>query len=66
MIRLTFVGMKKDSLLSHQEVSSSQKPHVLQTVDRLAKLPPQAIDIEESVYVRTRCAHHSHRYPQTR
>ena len=49
MIRLTFVGMKKDSLPFNQEASSSQKPHVLQAVDRLAKLPPQALDIEESV-----------------
>jgi replicative DNA helicase len=41
--------MKKDSLLSHQEIPSSPKPHVLQAVDRLAKIPPQALDIEESV-----------------
>ncbi len=43
------MGMKKDSLPFNQEASSSQKPHVLQAVDRLAKLPPQALDIEESV-----------------
>ncbi len=41
--------MKKDSLIFNQEASSSQKSHVLQAVDRLAKLPPQALDIEESV-----------------
>ena len=41
--------MTTESLLSHTENSSSQKPHTLQTVDRLAKLPPQALDIEESV-----------------
>jgi replicative DNA helicase len=48
-IRLTFAIMKTDDLLFHQENVSSQRPHALQTVDRLAKLPPQALDIEESV-----------------
>lgn len=49
MIRLTFAVMKPENLLSHQENISSQKPYALQAVDRLAKLPPQALDIEESV-----------------
>jgi replicative DNA helicase len=49
MIRLTFAVMKTDDLPSHQGNTSSQQPHVLQAVDRLAKLPPQALDIEESV-----------------
>ncbi len=49
MIRLTFAIMKTDDLPSHQENASYQRPNVLQAVDRLAKLPPQALDIEESV-----------------
>ena len=43
---ITFVGMKIES--SRPE-PSTPKPHALQAVDRLAKLPPQALDMEESV-----------------
>jgi replicative DNA helicase len=49
LIRHTFAGMKTERLLSKQGNFSSQRPHALQAVDKLAKLPPQALDIEESV-----------------
>ena len=41
--------MKTEHLLSHQGNISPKNPRTLQAVDRLAKLPPQALDIEESV-----------------
>ena len=49
MKRITFAGMITESLLPNQADASSSKPPALQAVDRLAKLPPQAPDIEESV-----------------
>ena len=41
--------MKPDNLLPNRASTSSTQTRTLQAVDRLAKLPPQALDIEESV-----------------
>ena len=41
--------MKPESLQSKQGSASLPQSHALQAVDKLAKLPPQALDIEESV-----------------
>lgn len=44
-----FVGMKVESPLLSPPNSSSQEVHALQAVGKQAKLPPQALDLEESV-----------------
>jgi len=49
MTRPTFVGMRTNNSLSKKDTSPSFQSHALQAVDKLAKLPPQALDIEESV-----------------
>src|SRR3569832_99331 len=41
--------MKPDNLLPNRASTSSTQTRTLQAEDRLAKLPPQALDIEESV-----------------
>ncbi|MHA7878016.1 MAG: replicative DNA helicase [Bacteroidota bacterium] len=41
--------MKKENSRSQQEGASTPQSHILQAANKLAKLPPQALDIEESV-----------------
>lgn len=49
LINIIFVGMETKSLTLQQRNESSDKLRTLQTTDKRAKLPPQALDLEESV-----------------
>lgn len=46
---LTFASVETKISLPNQANAVSAKPHALQAVGRHAKLPPQALDLEESV-----------------